>query len=67
MKVGETCIGCYYLVCYAGQSYCCLSEPDIDEDGLCNSKLIEEDLADIDNCQGHTLDPYKYLKKYKHF
>lgn len=57
MQVEETCIGCYYLDYYAGQSYCCLSNPEIDVDGFCNSKITEHDLDDLDDWAGQLFSP----------
>lgn len=57
-KVSDSCIGCYYVDSFQGQYYCCLSAPEIDADGFCNSYITLEQLGDSSyECSGQTFSP----------
>lgn len=57
-KVRESCLGCYYCDSFQGDYYCCLSAPEIDADGFCNSYTALEELESDDyDCYGHTFSP----------
>lgn len=63
MENKQSCLGCHFLDGFDGEYYCILSQPDLNEDGFCNSYITNDDFNEfIDSCPGKTMQALKSLK-----